>query len=117
MSALPHSPNELDEMLHTTDTLGKDKTVFTLDCAQAGVGNRSCGPDVLPKYRVEPQKVRYAYTVCYVENCNGITLNSYSEDILPVLEEYATGAVSYGEEEYRDPSDEDVRKKSGFTVG
>ena len=117
MSALPHSPNELDEMLHTTDTLGKDKTVFTLDYAQAGVGNRSCGPDVLPKYRVEPQKVRYAYTVCYVENCNGITLNSYGEDILPVLEEYATGAVSYVEEEYRDPSDEDVRKKSGFTVG
>ena len=111
------SKEELDGMMHTTDTLTREKTVFTLDYAQAGLGNRSCGPDVLPKYRLAPNAVRCAYTVCHVTHSDDISLNSYSTDILPALEEKATAVISYGTEEYRDPSDEDVRKKAGFTVG
>ena len=117
MSALPHHPTELDAMMHTTDTLGREKTVFTLDYAQAGVGNRSCGPDVLQKYRVAPEEVRYAYTLCHITNSPDIALNSYGTDTLPPLEEKNNTTVSYDTEEYRDPSDEDVRKKAGFTVG
>ena len=117
MSALPHHPEELDAMLHTTDTLERDKTVFTLDYAQAGLGNRSCGPDVLPKYRLAPEEVRYAYTVYHISCNKKVTLNSYNTAILPHLEEKESAALSYTAEEYRDPSDEDVRKKTGFTVG
>lgn len=117
MSALPHTPQELDRMLHTTDTLGREKTVFTLDYAQTGLGNRSCGPDVLPKYRLNREKVRYAYTLCYVTKSDAISLSSYSSNILPPLEERKDTAVSYCDEKYRDPSDDDVRKKAGFTVG
>ena len=118
MSALPHYPEELDRMLHTTDTLSREKTVFTIDYAQAGLGNRSCGPDVLPKYRLYPEKVRYAYTLSYVTAGGAIPDHSYSADILPPLEiqDIATHITS-DTEEYRDPSDEDVRRKSGFTVG
>lgn len=117
MSALPHTPQELDGMLHTTDTLGREKTVFILDYAQAGLGNRSCGPDVLPKYRIAPEKVRYAYTVCHINETDAIPFNSYAPQILPSIEEKTSTVISYGDEEYRDPSDEDVRKKAGFTVG
>jgi beta-galactosidase len=117
MSSLSHTPEELDRMTHYPDTLGRDKVVFTVDYAMSGLGNRSCGPDVLPKYRITPEKARYAYTLCYLTGNGDLKLNSYPTDILPAIEEKNSTSLPYSEEEYRDPSDEDIRKKSGFTVG
>ncbi len=117
MSALPHTAAELDEMMHLCDTVSREKTVFTLDYAQSGLGNRSCGPDVLPKYRLMPEPVRYAYTVCHVTDNNPLSICSYPEDILsPIKVSSNKVAINTEDEEYRDPSDEDVRRKTGFNV-
>ena len=117
MSASPHLPEELDGMMHTCDTLSREKVIFTIDYAQNGLGNRSCGPDVLPQYRLMPHEARYAYTLCHVTAENGIKVTSYDEDILPPVKAFSTSMNSgIPKEEYRDPSDEDVRKKTGFKV-
>ena len=108
---------ELDKMTHLPDTAAREKVVFTIDFAQAGLGNRSCGPDVLPQYRVEPNAVRYAYTMCCVSRDTALSRIHYSEDILPPVYTSKPASISSNQDmEYRDPSDADIRKKTGFTV-
>ena len=115
MSAHAHRAEEIDAMKHQTDTLSRDKVIFTIDYAQNGLGNRSCGPDVFPGYRLEPKTVRYAYTLMHITSQTRAFRYAYSRDILPELcaeEKNAQQEVSVGE--YRDPSDEDVRRAAGF---
>ena len=117
MSALPHTPEELEQMTHLSDTAAREKVVFTIDFAQAGLGNRSCGPDVLPQYRVVPNVTRYAYTLHSVSQDTSLTRIRYSDDILPPLYMNTSTTISGIQDmEYRDPSDADIRKKTGFTV-
>jgi len=117
MSALPHTPAELEKMTHLVDTATREKVVFTIDYAQAGIGNRSCGPDVLPQYRIAPSAVRYAYTLCCVSQNTTLFPIHYSEDILPPLDTNKPETISAMQDiEYRDPSDADIRKKTGFNV-
>ena len=104
-------------MMHLSDTAAREKVVFTIDFAQAGLGNRSCGPDVLPQYRLEPNPARYAYTLCRASKDIALTRIHYSEDILPSLSASRIESISGSTEtEYRDPSDADIRQKTGFTV-
>ena len=115
MSALPHRPEELDSMKHQPDTFAREKTVLTVDFAQNGLGNRSCGPDVLPEYRLLPETVRYAYTLLPISSKNDDFRSSYDEAILPAFEtKVELKKLDTIAEEYRDPSDEDVRKATGF---
>ena len=117
MSGLPHTPEELEKMTHQSDTQAREKVIFTVDYAQAGLGNRSCGPDVLPQYRLAPNAVRYAYTLCSISKDTAIYPIRYSEDILPPLAASKTESVQNVQDtEYRDPSDADIRKKTGFTT-
>ena len=115
MSALPFTASELDDMKHTTDTLDRDKVVVTVDYAQNGLGNRSCGPDVLPQYRLQPEKVRFVYTVAGVKEGNCDFRVQYPEELVPmVYVRVLPGADLFPAENYRDPSDADIRKATGF---
>ena len=115
MSALPFTAAELDDMKHTTETLARDKVVVTVDYAQNGLGNRTCGPDVLPQYRLQPEKVRFVYTVAGVSDDNYDFRVQYPEELVPkVSVRVLPGADQFAAESYRDPSDEDIRKATGF---
>ena len=116
MSALPFEPRELDLMKHSVDTEAREKVVFTLDYAQNGLGNRSCGPDALPQYRLMPEAVRYAYTVKKISAGESFILG-YPESVISKIESAeSVSLLDIPKEEYRDPSDEDVRRKAGFNV-
>ena len=39
---------------HDLGKIYRPEVVLNLDCAMAGVGNASCGPDLLPQYRLAP---------------------------------------------------------------
>ena len=39
---------------HDLDKIRRSEVVLNLDCAMAGVGNASCGPDLLPQYKLAP---------------------------------------------------------------
>jgi hypothetical protein len=42
------------------DKVRRSEVVLNLDCRMAGVGNASCGPDLLPQYRIAPDQT-YSY--------------------------------------------------------
>ena len=89
-----------------------DKSV---DYAQNGLGNRSCGPEVLPAYRLQPREARFVYTV---QGTTGGKRNfrvKYSEALVPPLQAAQKNAVTETAEAYRDPSDADVRESAGFS--
>jgi beta-galactosidase len=50
---------ELEAARHTTDLVAGDLVHLTLDVAQHGLGSASCGPGVLPQYRLLPQKTEF----------------------------------------------------------
>ena len=42
----------------------RSEVVLNLDCRMAGVGNASCGPDLLPQYRIAPdQEYRFRFRI------------------------------------------------------
>ncbi|WP_228447506.1 glycoside hydrolase family 2 TIM barrel-domain containing protein [Streptomyces paludis] len=51
-AARPWSSEELDAARHPTDLVRGDLVRLTLDAAQQGIGSASCGPGVLPEYRL-----------------------------------------------------------------
>lgn len=103
-------------MQHLNDTLRRDKVVLCVDYAQNGLGNRSCGPDVLPRYRLQPEPVRFVYTITGTSGGRRDFHVRYDETMVPPVQaRVLPDAGSFKAEGYRDPSDADVRKSAGFT--
>jgi beta-galactosidase len=50
---------DLDAARHTSDLRPRDRIWVNLDLAQNGIGTASCGPGVLPQYRLEPAPVTF----------------------------------------------------------
>jgi len=50
----PWTTEDLDIARHTKELTPRDRTWINLDFAQNGIGSASCGPGVLPQYRLEP---------------------------------------------------------------
>ncbi|MDT7801742.1 MAG: beta-galactosidase, partial [Actinomycetota bacterium] len=50
---------ELEAARHTTDLHASDLVHLTLDVAQHGLGSASCGPGVLPRYRLVTRKTEF----------------------------------------------------------
>lgn len=117
MSALPFTAQELDEMKHTTDTIHRDKVILTVDYGKNGLGNRTCGPDVLPQYRLVPQETRFVYTVKALSDTEAVFRETYPEELVQVVTaRVLPGAEQFAAESYRDPSDEDIRKIAGLRL-
>lgn len=62
-SASRFRAEDLFAALHTVDLVARDETVLHLDAAQRGLGTGSCGPDVLPRYRVGGGRYRFAWSL------------------------------------------------------
>lgn len=114
MSALPFTPAELEERKHLNDVLARDKVVLSVDYAQNGLGNRSCGPEVLPQYRLQPEEVRFVYTVTGTQNGSRSFRVKYDEAAVPPVYARKAANLNVVAEAYRDPSDADMRKSVGF---
>jgi len=46
-----------------TELRARPELIVHLDVAHRGVGTASCGPDVLPQYRLQPGRYDFAYRV------------------------------------------------------
>ncbi|MFP4053462.1 MAG: beta-galactosidase small subunit, partial [Phycisphaerae bacterium] len=62
-SALHFSDRDLYDATHTWQLDARPETYLTLDARNRGLGGRSCGPDTLEKYRVEPGTWRLTFTL------------------------------------------------------
>ncbi len=62
-SASHHRAEDLAAALHTIDLAPRDETLLHLDAAHRGLGTASCGPDVLPRYRIRPGQHRLVWSL------------------------------------------------------
>jgi beta-galactosidase len=62
-SASRFRAEDLFGALHTAELVARDETVLHLDAAHRGLGTASCGPDVLPRYRVGGGRYRFVWSL------------------------------------------------------
>jgi len=62
-SALHHTVDDLASARHTIDLPDRAEVELHLDAAMRGLGTASCGPDVLPAYRIPVGRHRWAWTI------------------------------------------------------
>ena len=58
MSATNYRAEDLFVAANEADLWPRDELVVHLDVAHRGLGTASCGPDVLPQYRLPPATTR-----------------------------------------------------------
>ncbi len=111
MSALPHSPVQLAAAGHAEELCERDGTYLFIDYAQDGLGNRSCGPEALPQYRLTAKEARFGFMV------SARPFDGYRvpDGLVGAYSAYAGGeAGAVGP--YRDPSDPDQQRAVGMDV-
>lgn len=55
----PYTQEELTSKLHNFELEESNHTVLCIDTVQSGVGSNSCGPELLEKYRLNPDKISF----------------------------------------------------------
>jgi beta-galactosidase len=60
LTVRPWTSEHLDQARHPTDLRPDDRVWVNLDHAQQGIGSASCGPGVLPAYRLDPVPASFA---------------------------------------------------------
>ncbi|MFO7898412.1 MAG: glycoside hydrolase family 2 TIM barrel-domain containing protein [Planctomycetota bacterium] len=60
-SALPYRTEDLERARHTCELVRRDEVTLHLDHRHHGLGSGSCGPETLPRYRLEAEEFRFAF--------------------------------------------------------
>jgi beta-galactosidase len=60
LTVRPWTSEQLDQARHPGDLVPGDRAWVNLDLAQQGIGSASCGPGVLPAYRLDPAPAAFA---------------------------------------------------------
>lgn len=63
MNVSPYTQEELAEKKHNYELTKSGHTVFCLDYKMSGVGSNSCGPQLLPQYRLEEEDFTFRFTL------------------------------------------------------
>ncbi len=63
MTALHFSETDLEQAKHTVELHRRPEVYLTLDARMRGVGNASCGPEILPRYEVRPETTAFAFVL------------------------------------------------------
>jgi beta-galactosidase len=63
LTARRWSSEDLDRARHTTDLVPRDSIFVNVDHAQHGLGTASCGPGVLPRYRLTAADTTFEMTI------------------------------------------------------
>ncbi len=66
MSATHHTPEDLFVAPHASELRRRRGVTLCLDVAHRGLGTASCGPDVLPRYRIPAGHHEFAYRLSEV---------------------------------------------------
>lgn len=77
MSVHHYTVQDLYEANHTYDLQPRPETIIHIDYGQSGVGNNSCGPETLDKYRLLPQVINYSFQLVPYEKQKGKEMSIY----------------------------------------
>lgn len=58
-----YTPEDLTVAGHTYDLEQRKETIINLDYSMSGVGSNSCGPELLPQYRLSEKELRFALRI------------------------------------------------------
>lgn len=62
-TTLHYSDQDLHQAAHLYQLKPRKETILSLDYAQQGIGNASCGPDALPVYKIPFQAAGISFTI------------------------------------------------------
>lgn len=62
-SALHYTANDLDRAAHTHELDPRKEVILSIDAAQCGLGNASCGAGLLKKYMLQPEQRRFCFNI------------------------------------------------------
>ena len=62
-TALHFTDQDLHQAKHLYQLKPRPETVLSLDYAQQGLGNASCGPDQLPQYKIPFKPATLTFTI------------------------------------------------------
>ncbi|HSB86549.1 MAG TPA: glycoside hydrolase family 2 TIM barrel-domain containing protein, partial [Ilumatobacteraceae bacterium] len=65
VSATRYLPNDLFEATTASELRPRDEVVVCIDVAHRGLGTASCGPDVLPQYRIGSGRFEFTYRISH----------------------------------------------------
>jgi beta-galactosidase len=63
VSALHFTPRDLDAADHINELRPRPETILTIDRAQCGLGNGSCGPGALARYQLPAEPVELSFSI------------------------------------------------------
>lgn len=64
----PYEELAIHEAVHPVNLPKKKRTLLSLDVAQRGIGNASCGPDVLPQYEIPWESCTLSFSLSAVDD-------------------------------------------------
>lgn len=50
-----YSPEDITAANHPHELVRRDETIVNIDCKMCGIGSNSCGPELLPQYRISSE--------------------------------------------------------------
>lgn len=110
MSALAYSTSALISCTHRDELVPDGATYLSVDYAQTGLGNRSCGPEALPQYQLHLDGARFGFVLGREYAGNGLP-----DELERLFKPYGGGRAGK-QEEYRDPSDPDRQRATGMNA-
>ena len=63
MSASHYTAQDLDAAQHDWELQPRAETVLRIDYRVSGIGSNSCGPELLPQYRLSEKQMAYAFVM------------------------------------------------------
>ncbi|MDY3918920.1 MAG: glycoside hydrolase family 2 TIM barrel-domain containing protein [Candidatus Limivivens sp.] len=121
-TAVPYRVEDLMKAAHREELRPRDHLILSLDYAQNGIGNASCGSDVLPKYRLLPETIEFSlwlhpfragedpFLLAEQKNSSSDPRERFSIDPARSIHLHLEEDCM----EMLDPSDETARKRAGF---
>ena len=114
MSAVPYSDLQLWNARHPLELPAPEALYVHLDYAHRGLGNSSCGPDVLPTYRIDDRPCRFGFALeAGLGEREDNPFGPIPEEI-PAYHPWKAVGEQDRTPSYRDPSDPDQRSNAGM---
>jgi len=71
-NASHYTPEDLTEAMHPYELKRREETILHIDYRMSGLGSNSCGPELLPKYRLAENEFRFRIGIRPVVGQSGL---------------------------------------------
>lgn len=63
-----YTADAIQKATHTDELVKSDRTFVRIDYKDSGIGSKSCGPELLEKYRLDEKEIHFGFTIQLPEN-------------------------------------------------